>query len=101
MSTFEEETVRSLQRLFTKIDELKRINIRDLLKPEVYLYYEQTIQEAYDALTKVEDGLTSLGMRLEYQHFRLGGAVDELKPLMIVARSPSDRDMEAFEHRLQ
>lgn len=53
MSTFEEETVNSLQRLFSKIEYLKEINIRDLLKPEVYFHYEQTIQEAYDAFTKV------------------------------------------------
>jgi hypothetical protein len=100
MSTFKEETVNSLQSLFTKVDTLARINIRDLLKPDVYYHYEQTLQEAYDALTTVEDALTMLGMKLEYQHFRLGGAVDELKPLMIQPRSPSDRIMEEFERRL-
>jgi hypothetical protein len=45
----------------------------------------------------VEDALTSLGMKLEYEHFRLGGALDELKPLLINTRSPSDTIMEAFE----
>ena len=100
MSTFKEETVNSLQSLFTKVDTLARINIRDLLKPEVYYHYEQTLQEAYDALTEVEDALTTLGMKLEYQHFRLGGAVEELKPLIIQPHSPSDRIMEEFERRL-
>jgi len=100
MSTFKEETVNSLQSLFTKVDTLARINIRDLLKPEVYYHYEQTLQEAYDALIEVEDALTTLGMKLEYQHFRLVGAVEELKPLLIKPHSPSDRIMEEFEQRL-
>jgi hypothetical protein len=39
-------------------------------------------------------------MKLEYEHFRLGGALDELKPLMINTRSTSDKIMEAFEQRL-
>jgi hypothetical protein len=100
MSTFEEETIIALRNLFEKVDTLRQINIRDLLKPDVYLHYEQTLQEAYDALTTVEDALTSLGMKLEYQHYRLGGAVDELKPLMIQPRSNVDTIMEAFEQRL-
>jgi len=100
MSTFEEETVTSLQSLFAKVDTLARINLRDLLKPDVYYHYEKTLQEAYDALTTVEDALTTLGMKLEYQHSRLGGAVDELKPLMIQPYSPSDKIMEEFERRL-
>jgi hypothetical protein len=72
MSTFEEKTMTSLQSLFAKVDTLSRFNIRDILKPDVYYHYEQTLQEAYDALTEVEDALTTLGMKLEYQHFRLG-----------------------------
>ena len=99
MSTFEEKTMTSLQSLFAKVDTLSRFNIRDILKPDVYDHYEQTLQEAYDALNEVEDALTTLGMKLEYQHFRLGGAVDELKPLMIQPHSPSDRIMEVFERR--
>jgi hypothetical protein len=100
MNTFEEKTMTSLQSLFAKVDTLSRFNIRDILKPDVYDHYEQTLQEAYDALIEVEDALTTLGMKLEYQHFRLGGAVDELKPLMIQPHAPSDRIMEVFERRL-
>lgn len=96
MSTFEEETVAALQSLFAKVETLKQINILDLLHPNVYLQYEQTLQEAYDALTKLEDALTSLGMKLEYQHYRLGGAFDELKPLLIEPRSNADKIMEEF-----
>ena len=100
MSTFEEETATALQGLFAKVDILAQINIRDILMPDVYYHYEQTLQDTYDALTKVEDALDSLGMKLEYQHFRLGGAVEDLRPLMIQTSSPSDRIMEEFERRI-
>ena len=100
MRTFEEETVTALHNLFARVETLSQISIRDILKPDVYSHYEQTLQEAYNALTTVEDALTSLGMKLEYEHFRLGGALDELKPLLIHTRSPSDKIMEAFEQRL-
>ena len=76
----EEKTVTALQALFAKVDELQNINIRDILKPEIYNYYEKTLQEAYDALTQVERTIISLGMKLEYQHWRLGEAMEELKP---------------------
>ena len=100
MKRFEEETVSALHSLFARVETLRQISIRDLLMPDVYFRYEQTLQEAYDALTTVEDALTSLGMKLEYEHFRLGGALDELKPLLINTRSSSDTIMEAFEERL-
>lgn len=99
MNEFEEQTVFALRTLFDKVDTLRRINIRDMLKPDMYYHYEDTLQAAYDALTTVEDTLTSLGMKLEYEHWRLGGAVEELKPLMIQTRSPSDLIMEALEKK--
>src|SRR6266567_6079526 len=100
MNDFEEQTINALRNLFEKVDTLRQINIRDILKPEIYQLYEDTLQAAYDAMTTVEDALTALGMKLEYEHFRLGGAVDELKPLMIQPHSPSDRIMKEFERRL-
>ena len=100
MKKSEEETITALHNLFAKVEILRQISIRDILKPDVYFRYEQTLQEAYDALTTVEDALTSIGMKLEYEHFRLGGALDELKPLMIQPHSPSDKLMEEFERRL-
>jgi hypothetical protein len=100
MNTFEEEPITALQSLFVAVNTLAQINIRDIIKPDVYYHYEQTLQEAYDALTKVEDALDRLGMKLEYHHWRLGGAVEELKPLMLHTRSPSDSIMEEFEQRL-
>jgi hypothetical protein len=100
MSEFEEQTFLALKTLFDKVDILRHIDIRELLKPDVYFHYEDTLQAAYDALTTVEDALTSLGMKLEYQHWRLGGAVEELKPLMIHTRSSSETIMEEYERRL-
>ena len=101
MSNFEEHTVTALKDLFEKIEALGHMDIRDMLEPDKYYLYEDTLQEAYDALTTVEDALTTLGMKLEYQHFRLGGAVDELRPLMILPRSNVDRVMEAMNERMR
>jgi hypothetical protein len=100
MKKSEEETITALKNLFTKVETLRQINIRDILKPDVYSHYERTLQEAYNALTTVEDALTSIGMKLEYEHFLIGGALDELKPLIIQPRSKTDTVMEAFEQRL-
>jgi hypothetical protein len=80
--TEREETVTAIKTLFNRVDELQNINIRDILKPEIYISYEKTLQEAYDALTQVERTINSLGMKLEYQHWRLGGAMEELKPFL-------------------
>jgi hypothetical protein len=77
-----EEAVTTLKTLFAKVDELQNINIRDILKPEIYARYEKTLQAAYDALTQVERTINNLGMKLEYQHWRLGGAIEELKPFL-------------------
>ncbi len=99
MSDFEEQTVNSLRTLFQKVTALRQISIQDIMKPDIYSHYEKSIQAAYDALTTVEDALTSVGMKLEYEHWRLGGAVEELKPLMIDTRSPSDRIAEEFKQR--
>jgi hypothetical protein len=97
MSEFEEQTINALRTLFDKVNTLRQIDIRDMLQPDMYYHYEDTLQAAYDALITVEDALTSLGMKLEYEHWRLGGAVEELTPLMIQTRSPSDLIMQAFE----
>jgi len=99
MNDFEEQTVTALKDLFEKIETLRQMDIREMLEPDRYYLYEDTLQAAYDALTTVEDAVTTLGMKFEYQHYRLGGAVEELKPLMIQTRSPSDLIMEAFEER--
>ena len=48
MKKSEEEIVTALQHLFAKVETLHQINIRDILKPDVYSHYEQTLQEAYN-----------------------------------------------------
>lgn len=101
MSDFEEQTFIALRSLFEKVETLRQIEIRDMLQPDMYYLYEDTLQAAYDALTTVEDALTALGMKLEYEHFRLGGAVDELRPLMIQPISNVDRVMEAMNERMR
>jgi hypothetical protein len=100
MSEFEEQTIHALRNLFEKVNTLEQINIREILRPEVYQLYEDTLQAAYDAITTVEDALIALGMKLEYEHFRLGGAADELKPLMIQPRSNTDRVMKILEGKM-
>ena len=100
MSEFEEQTIHALRNLFEKVNTLRHMNIREILKPESYQLYEDTLQAAYDAMTTVEDALIALGMKLEYEHFRLGGAADELKPLMIQPRSNTDRVIEMLEGKI-
>ena len=101
VSDFEEHTVTALKNLFEKVETLGQMDIREMLEPDKYYFYEDTLQEAYDALTTVEDAVTTLGMKLEYQHWRLGGAVDELRPLMIQPRSNIDRVLEVMNERMR
>jgi hypothetical protein len=101
MSDFEEQTFTALRNLFEKVEILRKMDIREMLEPNRYYLYEDTLQEAYDALTTVEDALTALGMKLEYQHFRLGGAADELRPLMTQPQSNIDRVMEVMNERMR
>jgi hypothetical protein len=90
MTEPEEETVTALTTLFKKVEALQSINIREILKPEIYVHYEQTLQAAYDALTQIEKAVNSLGMKLEREHWRLGGAMEELKPLLTQTHAPTD-----------
>ncbi len=43
MKRSEEETITALHNLFARVEALRQINIRDILKPEVYFRYEQTL----------------------------------------------------------
>ena len=101
MHDFEEETVIALKTLFDKVKTLQQITIREMLIPETYHLYEENLQAAYDTLKTVEDALASVGMKLEYEHWRLGGAVEELTPLMLYIPSASEKVMELFEEKLQ
>jgi hypothetical protein len=79
---------------------LQHINIRGILQSEIYQLYEDTLQQANDSLTIAEDALTGIGMKLEYEHYRLGGAADEHKPLMIRHHSKSDRVLEILDEHM-
>lgn len=100
MNEFEEQSITTLRTLFGKVHILQQITIQDMLKPETYQLYAECLQEAYDALVQVEDALTTIGMKLEYNHWRLGGAVDELKPFMDQSRSKAAMDLEFFENEM-
>ncbi len=100
MSDFEEQTITALRTLFVQVQTLRHIDIRDILKPDIYRLYERTLQQAYDSLTTVEDALTALGMKLEYEHYRLGCATDELEPLMIHSYSKSEKVMEILDQKM-
>jgi hypothetical protein len=90
MDKSQEETIAALRTLFASVDTLQQIEIRDMLKPEIYFLYENALQDAYDCLTQVENALTRQGMKLEFQHWRLGGALEELTPLLSETHSFSD-----------
>jgi hypothetical protein len=100
MSDFEELAIAALQNLFEQVEALQHIEIRDILKPDVYSLYEKTLQAAYDAMKTVEDAVNALGMKLEQQHFRLGTAVEILEPLLNQTLSSYDISMEVVEKLL-
>ena len=101
MSNSEEETVAALRLLFEKIAELSAMNIREMLIPGKYDEFKATLDTAYDSLVKVEDALDSLGMKLEYHHWRISGAFEELKPLALQPRTRYDTALETFEQDLK
>lgn len=79
----EEATIAAVQTLYERLRILQHISIKEIILPETYDLFRKTLDDAYDALVHLEDTLNGLGQKLEYQHWRLGGAVEELKPLMI------------------
>src|SRR5260370_30518991 len=101
MNQLEEETVAALRLLFAKVTELSQMNIRDILLSGTYDQCRAALDAAYDSLVTVEDALDSLGMKLEYQHWRISSAFEEIKPLFIQPRSLVDTVFETFEQDLQ
>ena len=83
MTEREAETLAALQTLFEQVAILQNINIAEMLDPARIQLYEKSIPVAYDTLVHVEDALSSLGDQLEYEHWRLGGAVEEIQPLIL------------------
>ena len=77
------------------------MNIRDMLLPGKYNEFKATLDAAYDSLVTVEDGLDSVGLKLEYHHWRISSAFEELTPLLMQLRILSDAAIEAFEQNIQ
>jgi hypothetical protein len=97
MSNSEEETVAALRLLFEKVAELSAMNIRDMLIPGKYNQFKATLDAAYDSLVTVEDALDSVGLKLEYQHWRISSAFEEIKPLLLQPRSLADTALETMQ----
>lgn len=97
----EEETVAALTLFFTKVAELGQMTIREMLTPGRYDHYKATLDAAYDALVTVEGALDSLGLKLEYQHWRISSAFEELTPFLMQTRSRVDIVLETFEQDIQ
>src|SRR5713101_5799387 len=101
MNKFEEETIAALTLLMAKVAELGQLNVREMLTPGRYDQYKATLDEAYDALVTVEEALDSLGLKLEYQHWRISSAFEELTPFLMQTRSRVDLVLETFEQDIQ
>ena len=68
----QEATILALQTLYARLDTLRHMKVSDMLYPGQQTAFEQTIEEAYAALAKIETELDELGETLEYHHARLG-----------------------------
>lgn len=101
MNKFEEETIAALTLLMAKVAALEQMSVREMLTPGRYDQFKVTLDEAYDALVTMEDALDSLGMKLEYQHWRISNAFEELKPLSIQPRSLVDIALDTFAQDIQ
>src|SRR5216683_8421192 len=71
-----ETTIASLRRLCARLETLRHLEITDLQLPGQQEHSEQTLEDAYAALDQVETALDELGQELEYEHQRLGEAVE-------------------------
>ena len=72
----QEATIQAVQTLYARLDTLRYMKVSDMLSPGQQTTFEQTIEEAYAALAKIETELEELGESLEYHHARLGGAFE-------------------------
>src|ERR1700676_2274559 len=102
MSKFDEKTVvAALTLLFEKVALLENMKVWDLLTAGAYDQYKATLDDAYDALVTVENALDSVGLKLEYQHWRISSAFEEVKPLLLQPRSLGDIALEIFEQDVE
>ena len=72
----QEATIQALQTLYARLDSLRHMKVSDMLDKGQQTTFEQTIEDAYAAMAKIERELDELGETLEYHHARLGGAIE-------------------------
>jgi SHS2 domain-containing protein len=70
--------IAALRTFSARLDTLRNMDITALLVlPGWQKHYEQTLEDAYAALAQVETTLDELAQELEFQHQRLGEAVEQ------------------------
>ena len=57
----QEATIQALQTLYARLDTLRQMKVSDMLSPGQQTMFEQTLEEAYAALAKIETELDELG----------------------------------------
>ena len=72
----QEATIQSVHTLYARLETLRNMKVTDMLSPGQQTTVEQTLEEAYAALAKIETELDELGETLEYHHARLGEAIE-------------------------
>ena len=72
----QEATIQAVHTLYARLETLRNMKVTDMLSPGQQTTVEQTLEEAYAALAKIETELDELGETLEYHHARLGGAFE-------------------------
>jgi hypothetical protein len=72
----QEATIQAVHTLYARLETLRQMKVSDLLSPGQQTTVEQTLEEAYAALAKIETELDELGETLEYHHARLGEAIE-------------------------
>jgi hypothetical protein len=72
----QEATIQAVQTLYARLETLRQMKVSDMLSPGQQTTFEQTLEEAYAALAKIETELDELGETLVYHHARLGGAFE-------------------------
>lgn len=71
-----ETTIEVLRTLCARLDTLRHLDAAQIVLLHQQEYYEQTLEDAYAALAQLETKVDELGQQLEYQHQRLGEAVE-------------------------
>jgi hypothetical protein len=71
-----ETTIEVLRTLYARLETLRHMEGDEIVLLNQQKQYEQTLEDAYAALALLETKVDELGQELEYQHQRLGEAVE-------------------------